>query len=254
MIESKFKMTRPVYSFPKEKILLYGTQKIGKTQITQFLSPKMGFIAAERGDGKISALSNRISGWDDFTSCMSTIKNEPIDMIAIDTITALWYMFVDWFLKANGIQHEQDIAWGVGRDRLIREFVLPINELQRCGKGVILIAHEKQCEENGKIIIRPSLPTDKNNQIRDAILAMVDSVWYLRYRAKIEKGETTKVRELRTKGDPQYVAGGRYNMDDPIELVTDDPRASAELILAAYKRVADAATGAEKPIQKELMK
>ena len=214
----------------------------------------MGFIAAEHGDGKIATLSNRISGWEDFILSMKTIKNEPIDMVAIDTISALWYMFIDWFLKANGIQHEQDIAWGVGRDRLIREFVLPINELQRCGKGVIIIAHEKQSEENGKIVIRPSLPTDKNNQIRDAILAMVDSIWYMRYKSKIEKGETTKIRELRTKGDPQYVAGGRYNMDDPIELVTDDPKASAELILAAYKRTADAATEATKPIQKELIK
>lgn len=243
--------TKRAYGFDKEKILLYGDWKTGKTQLVAALPFDVLFLATERGHGKVEAYVKELETWDDFkAACVELKTHTRFPMVAVDTIDALWYMFLKSFLAKHNVAYECDGALGYGKGfkMMVREFVQEFYTMQNIGKGFVLIAHETNWTDvdalgNDIAYHGPNLPQDKDSMIRDTICGLCDYIFYLTIgTATVNGNPVPNTRMIRTAKTDRYLAGGRSPLVDPIVLENGDPALSAKRIVNAYNLAAKQAT------------
>ena len=244
----------PTFDLHSEKIILYGDWKIGKTSLVASMPFDVYFIAAEKGQSKVAFYGENAPDWTTFQSLVAEVKTSTkFKMICIDTIDALWYLYLNHFNKVNNVTWEGDLKWGKGSALLVRGFIQEFMALQHSGKGFFLLAHEKEtidAEGNGRII--PNLPQDKENRIRDAICGMCDYIIYMRMESmKNKDGLIVQQHVLRTAPSEKYVAGARHRLPDPIPLIEDDPAGSAARLVNAYNKSAAPVTAPATETKKE---
>ena len=239
--------TKRIFNFYGEKILLWGAPKKGKTTLVSELGDKIVFIATESGQSKVEAYVVPVKTWEEFEATIKEVKADPrFEMSCIDTIDALWQLYLTYFLKKHKVEHEGEIAYK-GHDMIKRGFISVFYELQAVGKGFIFLAHDRVAEDDsgvkGPRRCQPNLPYDKQHIMRDTIEGMCDFIWYLTDGASIgADGKAAMGRVIRTAASNEYVAGSRFPIIDPIPLVDGDPKASAKKIYNAYQHAAASAT------------
>ena len=233
------------FDFFRERILLWGAPKIGKTTIVSELGDEILFIATEEGQRKVEVYKVDVRTWEQFEAVIAEVKASPrFKMICVDTVDALWQIYLAGFLKKHNVTHEGEIAYK-GHDMIRRGFVSLFYELQAVQKGFIFLAHDRVAEDGegvkGPRRCTPNLPYDKHHNIRDGIEGMCDFIWYLSTGASVVAGKAVEGRVIRTAASKDYIAGSRFPILDPIPLIDGDPKASAQNILKSYNAAASAA-------------
>ena len=118
------KKNQPTFEFEKEKILLYGDWKVGKTQLASHLSENALFLATEKGQSKAAAYIQPCETWLDFMAATKEVKaSDKFSFIVVDTIDALWYKYLAYFCETNNIDYEGDLKWGKGHALMVRGFI-----------------------------------------------------------------------------------------------------------------------------------
>lgn len=233
--------SKPTFDLYREKILLYADWKLGKTSLVAAMPFDVLFIAAEKGQSKVDAYVADAPDWATFQQIVADVRNsDKFKMLCIDTVDALWYLYLNHFNKVNNVTWEGDMKWGKGAALLVRGFIQEFISLQHTGKGFFLLAHAKETASGeGESMVRPNLPIDKENRIRDAICGLCDYIIYMRMESmKNKDGMIIQQRTLRTAPSEKYVAGARRKLPDPIPMIEDDPAGSAARLVNAYKKSA----------------
>lgn len=262
--------SNPQFDFSREKILLYGDPKIGKTSLVAAIPEEVArilFIATEDGHSKVSAYVHRVKSWTEFDRVIKELETgiPQFNMVCVDTIEGLWYLYLEDFLKTHGAAHEGDVGGGYGKGyaMLTRGFVQAFFGLQRINAGWIFISHARltpiEQEQGHRDFYEATLPVDKNHQIRDSINGLCDYILFFTTGTTTENGVTTSnCRMLRTNGTREYIAGARWPLIDPIPLINDDAGKSATRLVNAYRQSARvllgriaAHAGASKPAPAE---
>lgn len=228
-------------NFSNRKILMFGRPKIGKTSLVAALSDDIVFAAFERGHDDIQAYVQDIATWPQFEEFTKEVAaSAKFKMMCIDTLDAAYIVFRQHFLTTKNIAHENDMPYGRGQAEMRTMFRDAFFNLQKSGKGFILIAHqaEELLGDTGKVIIRPNYPRDKENTIKNTISGMVDAIWWMSEKAVPDPktGSVSNQRIIRCAGDMLVEAGTRFPMPDEVELVTGDVKASAAKLLVTYQK------------------
>lgn len=163
-------MTLPTTkSKPKEhlsdyKILISGSPGSGKTTLASKF-PDALFIATEEGHSALEIYVKTVSLWnttekkEEENSFIHVCKEialgkHKFKTIVIDTIDNLFMFCSDFVCKSLKIEHESDMGFGKGFDRVNKEFARVLTRLSLLPYGLILISHTKEKEvdtRTGKI-------------------------------------------------------------------------------------------------------
>lgn len=261
--------TVPQYEFTREKIILYGKNKIGKTSLVAAMPFDILFIATEAGHRKVSCFrypspeSGRetINDWQEFKDVLKAVKAEKrFPMVCVDNLDCLWITYRDHFLKANNVTHEGDIPFK-GWTMIARGFASEFLSLQNMGIGYFLICGERDAGKGERHYFEPTIYRDNQNEVWNSTVGIADMVLYLDLEMNLSGVSNDATRVIRTVGTDRYFAGGRIAFPEKdkegnkigpdITLVNGDPEKSARRLINAYKLSAQAsADKALKPAPK----
>lgn len=98
--------------------------------------------------------------------------------IVIDTIDNAFEFCALHVLKARGLEHETDEAYGKGFGMVKREFSKVINFVANSGFGLVFISHEKSSQREERGVKREYIDSSLSNQARVFINGLVDFIFY----------------------------------------------------------------------------
>jgi hypothetical protein len=205
-------------------ILLYGREKIGKTQIFSTF-PESIFFTTEPGTkglriAEFNADDGAVKDWDIFRKGVQLLEADPTKYktVIIDTVDRAYDMCLDWVCRERHIDHpgtdesgEQDFgkSW-----RAVRmEFLEQIHRISQTGRGICFTSHAREEEFKDKARgekftrIFPSM----SGQARKIVEAIVDMFFYAEY---VRGADGSTQRILICQGDETIWAGARSGVVD----------------------------------------
>lgn len=134
-----------------QRIVVYGTGKIGKTSLIASAS-KLGWrpIILDVEEGSKSLDIERFEGIDSFESCIALLRSDaldPYDIVAIDSGTRLEEMITAAVIQQAGCKGIEEVGggWGKGFTRvheLWLSVLAQLDTLVRRGKHVVIVCHD----------------------------------------------------------------------------------------------------------------
>jgi len=226
--------SKPKADLSKEKILLYGRPKIGKSTFASQW-PDSLFLATEPGLAYLEVYQVAITDWSEFVeTCTELVQgNHPFKTVVVDTIDNAYRFCNDYVCSKYGIKQPSDLPFGKGFALVNNEFMRILQRFASYGYGMIFLSHGKDKEMKTKAgdkyyISMPSL----TDGVQKLVAGWVDIIAM----ADLEFDEKTQEirRVIRTKTAREYVAGSRLELDDPIAL---DYGAFSEAYAKAFNKL-----------------
>lgn len=158
--------------------------------------PDTLLLATEIGYSMIpGVLAYNISNWAQFRKVVRELKKPELKAkfktIAIDTVGLLTDMCLQYICATNNVEELSQIPWGKGWTDYKREFRNQLNAIAQEGYGIVLIAHANaKTNEDGRIV--SALP-QMDKQTREAVVALVDFIFFLQKEPKSEGSNDTTV-------------------------------------------------------------
>lgn len=200
------KVSKPLTDLGSYSLLIFGREKIGKTDLAaQF--PEAFFLMCEPGGKGLRIFQRPVTTWIQYKKYVGLLNEEAnrFKTVVTDTIDLAFKMCVRHVCRNLGVLHVSEEKWGKAYDMIRDEFAEQMQALiSTPGRGVIFISHEedktleskKNGEEKSRII--PTMP----KQARKVIEPMIDIWGYYHY------GDDGK-RWLRIRGNKFISAGCR---------------------------------------------
>ena len=213
--------SRPKTNLADFNIVVYGMPKIGKTTLASKF-PKAIFLATEDGQNAIECYRVGLDSWSAFLDACAELKagGHGFETIIVDTLDNLWVLCQRHVCEKRGIEHESELAYGLGSELVRAEFFRALNKLAMLPYGLVMISHAVVREittRTGKI--DRVLPSFKEKE-QGKLLGMADFILYcdlLSVPGPDGKPETRRV--IRTKTSEHYVSGDRTGrLPDPLPL------------------------------------
>jgi len=202
----------PVFDMGRYLWLIYGPQKIGKTNILASWKDII-VLPTEPGTKGLKIFEIPINNWADFLKAVSDLEKEPgrFATVGIDTVSKLYDMALRYVCDRNGIPYPGESKSGKedhGKSwyQVDAEFSGGIDRIVRSGRGIVFTCHAKTEEvrhRNGPSYhrIMPRL----SGQATKHIQALVDIAIYVDY---MRAGDRV-VRAMLCQGDELVWAGAR---------------------------------------------
>lgn len=210
------KKTGPTLAFEQAKVLLYGQPKVGKTTMATGLADDVLILACEPGLGGLSAYSVEIDSWDTFRKVGAELsETDKYSIIAVDTVDELYRMCADAVCKQLGIAHLADAEWGKGWQMARDEFRLRVGKMAGLGRGVWFISHAMETEIRTRVGTRTRTVPTLDKRAFSFLEGFCDFIFLAEAMASPEGGEE---RVVRTAPAEEFIAGGRFQLDDPLPL------------------------------------
>jgi len=122
--------------------IVYGMPKIGKTTLASKF-PKAIFLATEDGQNAIECFRVGIDTWSTFLDVCAELKagQHNFETIIVDTLDNLWVLCQRHVCEKRGIEHESELAYGLGAELVRSEFFRTLNKLAMLPYGLVMISH-----------------------------------------------------------------------------------------------------------------
>lgn len=213
MIQLPSQKTSVQTNISRQKFLLYGQPKVGKST-TAAGFPRALFVATEPGHNFLSIYKVDVKSWVDFKEFVKLIVATPgeHETIVIDTVDILYKMCEQAVLEQNKVGHASDLPFGKGFSLIKDEFSKVVTYLGNHGFGLVFISHAKEKEMKTKTSTWTVMTTSLNNQAESFLCGMCDFIFYCYIN---EKGE----RLMKTKAEKYVNAGSRgLSFPSPMEM------------------------------------
>lgn len=201
--------------------IIYGPPKIGKTTLASRF-PGAVFLATEDGQNAIECFRVLINTWDNFLdACGELLEGDhPYKTVIVDTVDNLWELARRYICDKRGIEHESELAYGLGSELVRTEFFRALTKLSMLSYGLVLISHSVTREittRTGKY--DRAIPSFKERE-QGRLLGMADFILYCDLvTVPDEDGAPQVHRVIRTKTSEAYVSGDRTGrLPDPLPL------------------------------------
>lgn len=212
-----------------KKILVYGSQGVGKTYLASRF-PNTLFISTEEGTNELDVARVHLSDYKEVILACREVAESEYGTVVIDS--------ADWFEKIieQDLEKEQfKTDYGKGQVETARRFGKLMDALDICienGKTVILIAHQeiRKAEDFRGAMwdqIRPKL----SKRACERVMEWCDVIGHVRFEDSVRQEEgsfgqtrgiasTTGRRIVVTKAHPAYLAKSRVEL--PASVSTDE--------------------------------
>lgn len=207
----------------RQKTLLYGMPKIGKTTLaSQYPNPLV--LDAEYGTLNLAVptwdsligkdrVNNPIRKWEEVLQATSVIEAlENVEgTLVIDTANEVFGWCRDYVLRTNGWDHETDGAYGKGWRAVRDEFSSWCRRLTGLPYGLIFVAHENTIEIESATEKYEKVVPRMDKACKEIIEPMVDLIMYAHSRTFPEHGIHSPIQCVQTKPTKQVTSGERGN-------------------------------------------
>lgn len=232
-----------------DRILLYGTGKIGKSTLASYL-PAPYFLDVEASTTKMDVRYDvdlrHAPTWPMLRGKIEAIAQSPpkgMRSVVIDTVTVVEELIAEFVIgtrkteKGKPVDSLEGYGWGKGWKFLSEEFSAlldPLDRIAEAGINVCLVAHECASpvpNPYGEDFIRwePSLyDGDKKGRgsIRARLKNWADHILFVGYDMDVEEGKArgSGTRTVYTQELPTHMAGSRTKQGSFV-YTTNDPGA-----------------------------
>jgi len=251
--------TKPKTDLSAFNFIIYGPPKIGKTTLASHF-PGAVFLATEDGQNALDCYRVGVDSWQRFLDACAELMEggHKFQTIIVDTVDNLWGLCQRFVCDKRGIEHESELAYGLGSELIRAEFFRALTKLSMLPYGLVLISHSVSREvttRTGKY--DRVIPSFKQRE-QGRLLGMADFILYCDLLVvPDEDGGQQTHRVIRTKTSEAYIAGDRTGqLPDPLPLeyrVFKDEfdKAAAAHAGARSSNSKPAAAGAAKPKPKK---
>lgn len=203
-------------------VLIYGTNRVGKTLVSSQLFPnKTLLVATEKGYNAIGKIKKvDIDNWSDFRSVVSQLTSKKTkekarqvyDCVIVDVADRLPNLCNQYTCQTLGVQALADVPYGGGYAALNKEFDSQINKLTLSGYCVILICHDenKIFNQNTKDEYEMIIPKNTFSKAGNCLKDIPDFIIYLEPQGVDEDGKVIPSIGYTALHDKQFFAGGRF--------------------------------------------
>jgi len=213
--------TKPKTDLSDFNFIIYGPPKIGKTTLASDF-PGAVFLATEDGQNALECYRVPVDSWPGFLDACSELMagKHPFKTIVVDTVDNLWGLCQRFICEKRGIEHESELAYGLGSELIRAEFFRALTKLSMLPYGLVLISHAVSREvttRTGKY--DRVIPSFKQRE-QGRLLGSADFILYCSFNVVAdEDGQPQSHRVIRTKTSEAYIAGDRTGrLPDPLPL------------------------------------
>jgi len=213
--------TKPKTDLSDFNSIIYGPAKIGKTTLASRL-PDVVFLATEDGQNALDCYRVAVDSWPRFLDACGELMEgkHPFKTIVVDTVDNLWGLCQRFVCEKRGIEHESELAYGLGSELIRAEFFRALTKLSMLPYGLVLISHSVTREittRTGKY--DRVIPSFKQRE-QGRLLGMADFILYCDLLVVTDDdGKPESHRVIRTKTSEGYIAGDRTGrLPDPLPL------------------------------------
>jgi hypothetical protein len=207
------KKSKPATQFNQFRYLIFGQKKIGKTTMFGQM-PNALFLPTEEGVKDLAVYQSvdkddrpiLLDTWPLFKAWVQGfIQSKKFDATIIDTIDGAYDLCEDWVCSELSIENPRDEAWGGAYTMIYRQFKNCFRPLMTCGKGVVLLSHDKTREVERWDSDKPinQLQCSIGGKCGNYITGAVDLWGYYGY--------YKDSRRLYIKGNQYLDCGSRFN-------------------------------------------
>lgn len=205
----------------RQKVLLYGPPKIGKTTLAGEF-PNALFLDGEAGTLNLAVptfetligkdrVKDPIRTWEDVLKA-TTVLAELKDMegtVVVDPVNEIFGWCRTFVLKQNGWDHETDGAYGKGWRAVRDEFSRWTSRLVGLPYGLVFVAHVNEIEVETATEKYQKVVPRMDKAAKEIIEPMADIILYAHSRTFPEQGIHSPVQVVQTKPTKQVTAGER---------------------------------------------
>jgi hypothetical protein len=213
--------TKPKIDLSDFNFIIYGPPKIGKTTLASDF-PGAVFLATEDGQNALGCYRVLVDSWPGYLEACGELLagKHPFKTIVVDTVDNLWGLCQRYICEKRGIEHESELAYGLGSELIRVEFFRALTKLSMLPYGLVLISHAITREvttRTGKL--DRVIPSFKERE-HGRLLGMADFILYCDLIVvPDEDGKPQAQRVIRTKTSETYIAGDRTGrLPDPLPL------------------------------------
>jgi len=205
--------TAPKADVSKEKILLYGAPKIGKSTFCAGADHAI-FLATEQGLDHLNVYKVDVPDWMTLINALAEIAAGKHDYhtLVIDTIDNAWRFAEDYIRTKYGVDYEGDLQYGKGWALIRNEFTRVITKASMLPYGLMMTSHSAQIDvdtRTGKVKrMVPTIP----ERARKLIVGMADMILYCDQVTVTENNVPVEQRVIRTKPSFFWEAGDRTGL------------------------------------------
>ena len=213
--------TSPQTRLSDFNFIIFGQPKIGKTTLAANF-PKALFLATEDGQNSLQCYRVGLDSWGAFLDTCTELQkgDHPFETLVVDTVDNLWELCRRHVCEKRRIEHESELAYGLGSELVRTEFFRALNKLAMLPYGIVLISHAITREitsRTGKY--NRTIPSFKERE-QSKLLGMADFILFCDLLSVPgADGKTELRRVIRTKTSESYVSGDRTGkLPDPLPL------------------------------------
>lgn len=204
-------------------ILLYGTNRVGKTLVSSQLFPNRTLlVATEKGYNAVGKMRKvDIDNWTDFRSVINQLtskKNKAkaramYDCVVVDVADRLPNLCNQYICQTMSVQALSEVPYGGGYAALNKEFDAQINKLTLSGYCVVLICHDeiKTVNQNTKDEYEWVVPKNTFSKAGNCLKDIPDFIIYLEPQGVDEDNKVIPSIGYTALHDREFFAGGRFS-------------------------------------------
>ncbi len=217
--------------------VVYGPPKIGKTTLASRF-PASLFIATEDGQNSLECFRVGVDSWPGFLAVAAELMegNHAFQTIIVDTVDNLWGLCQRFICEKKGVEHESELAYGLGAELIRTEFFRALTKLSMLPYGLVLISHAVTKEVTTRTGTTHRVVPSFREREQGRLLGMADFILYCDLMpVPGADGKPQVQRVIRTKTSENYIAGDRTGrLPDPLPLDFDVFKREFDLAASAH--------------------